>query len=128
MTRSGLYDSPPALVDVGLDPNASGDYSTTDMVNRLDPRTLRWLESSPAEQEFLGCSLAELRRKSFLEIVHPDDRARVAEQICRRRWTRGRRTAWSSGSRPRQGKPKAIEINVGVRYATDMSVTISAAT
>ena len=51
------------------------------MVNRLEPQTLRWLESSPAEQEFLGWTLAALREKSFLEIVHPDDHPRAKEQL-----------------------------------------------
>ncbi len=52
-----------AAAEVGrpFDPNLSGDYSTTDMVNRLEPVEFHWIESSPAEQEFLGWTLAELR-------------------------------------------------------------------
>ena len=42
------------IPDGQFDPNMSGDFSTIDMVNRLEPVGFRWIESSPAEQEFLG--------------------------------------------------------------------------
>ncbi len=73
LTRSGLYESPASS---GSHPNLqlSGDFSTTDMVNRLEPAGWHWLESSPAEQDFLGWTLTELQRMSFLDIVHDDDR------------------------------------------------------
>ena len=121
MTRSGLYDSPPAPVDLGLDPNASGDFSTTDMINRLDPKDLRWLESTPAEQKFLGFSLAELRRKSFLEIIHPEDRDRARADL-QAALAKGEAHGLIFRIKTAQGKPKSIEVNVGVRYANDMSV------
>ena len=70
MTRSGLFDAPPET-DGQFNPNMSGEFSTIDMVNRLEPVGFRWIESSPAEQEFLGWTLAELRQKSFLDVVHP---------------------------------------------------------
>ena len=55
----------------------SGDFSTSDMVNRLEPVGFRWIESSTAEQILLGWTVEELRRKSFLDTLHPDDRSRA---------------------------------------------------
>ena len=60
MTRSGLFDSPPIGRAGPQNLQLSGDYSTTDMVNRLEPIGWRWIESSPAEQDFLGWTLTEL--------------------------------------------------------------------
>ena len=129
LTRSAVMEATPSDAfekthDPTANPNASGDFSTTDaadMVNRLEPRLLRWLESSPAEQEFLGWDLRQLREKSFLEIVHPDDLDRVKDQL---------RTALIKGEvhglilriRTAHGK-KAIEMNVGARYGADMSIS-----
>ena len=74
MTRSGLYDAPPET-EGPSNPNMSGEFSTVDMVNRLEPAAFQWIDSSPAEQEFLGWTIAELRQKSFLDVVRSDDRA-----------------------------------------------------
>ena len=74
LTRSGLFGAPSVGLGHRQDPQLSGNYSTTDMVNRLEPAGWRWLESSPAEQEFLGWTLPDLRARSFLDVVHPDDR------------------------------------------------------
>jgi PAS domain S-box-containing protein len=121
LTRSGMLAFGPALAAGSADPNLSGDFSTTDMVNRLDPKTLHWIESSHAEQIFLGWSQDALRAKSFLEIVHADDHPRVKEQI---------KTALEKGEahglivriKTAAGAPKAIEINIGVRYSPDRAV------
>ncbi len=121
MTRSGLYDSPPAPADGGLNLNGSGDFSTTDMINRLEPENLRWLESSPAEQEFLGLSLAQLRRMSFLDIIHPEDRPRAKADL-HASLAKGEAHGLIYRVKTAQGRPKSIEVNVGVRYANDMAV------
>ena len=88
MTKSGMYDPASALDGLTDDSIVVGERSAGDMVNRLDPRTLRWIESSQAEQLFLGWSLKQLREKSFLEIIHPDDSDLAREQL---------RTALSKG-------------------------------
>src|SRR5262249_43340868 len=70
---------------------------------------------------FLGWDLAALREKSFLDVVHPEDHPRVNEQVG---------TALEKGEahglilriRTAQGKPKAVEMNIGVRYGTDRGV------
>jgi PAS domain S-box-containing protein len=122
MTGSGLYDSP-------LDPGSgihggflSGEFSITDMVDRLDPRSFHWIESSFAEQEFLGWSLSELHRRSFLDIVHLDDRPR-AEEALRQTVTKGECLGLVVRIRTAQGKTKAVEVNAGARYAADHHVT-----
>ena len=71
-----------AHAEPDADPSISGDYSTADMVNRLDPVGFRWIESSTAEQILLGWTLEELRQKSFLEVLHPDDRRRAEETFA----------------------------------------------
>ena len=52
------------------------------MVNRLEPVGFRWIESSTAEQILLGWTLDELRQKSFLEMLHPEDRRRAEETFA----------------------------------------------
>jgi len=121
LTRSGLFDAPPDQ-DPHFDPLASGDYSTADMVNRLEPSGLHWIESSPAEQELLGWSLTELRAKSFLDVLHPDDRLR-ARATFGQALIRGEAHGLIVRMRSAQGKTHAIEVDVGARYGTDQRVT-----
>jgi PAS domain S-box-containing protein len=121
MTRSGLFDAPPES-DGQLNPNMSGDFSTIDMVNRLDPVEFRWIESSPAEQDFLGWTLAELRQKSFLDVVHPDDRPRAAHTL-REALGRGEALGLIVRVRTAHGKTRAVEVNVGARYGPTPAVS-----
>ena len=122
MTRSGLHEPPSSPTNFHFDPNLSGDFSTLDMVSRLDPRGLRWLESSPAEQEFLGWSLAELRRKAFPDVVHPDDRELARDQLMAA-LAKGEAHGLIYRIRTARGESRAIEVNVGVRYGPDMKPT-----
>ncbi len=122
LTRSGLFDAPPSGLGRHSDPYASGDYSTTDMVNRLEPSELHWIESSPAEQALLGWTLTELREKSFLEVLHPDDRLR-ARATFGQALIRGEAHGLIVRMRSAQGKTHAIEVDVGARYGTNQRVT-----
>jgi PAS domain S-box-containing protein len=121
LTRSGLFDSPPQASHE-IDPNMSGDYSTIDMVNRLEPADFRWIESSPAEQEFLGYTLTELRERSFLDVLHPDDRHR-AEQTFSQALSRGEALGLVVRVRTGHGKTRAVEVNVGARYGNSQRVS-----
>jgi PAS domain S-box-containing protein len=114
MTRSGLFDAPP---DTGehMSAHTSGEFSTTDMVNRLEPIGFRWIESSPAEQKFLGWDIAELKQKSFLDIVLADDRSR-AEATLREARERGEALGLVVRVRTARGKVRAVEVNVSARY------------
>ncbi|WZO97216.1 PAS domain S-box protein [Isosphaeraceae bacterium EP7] len=122
MTRSGMFEPPMAPHVATFDPNASADYSTADMVNRLEPGTLDWIDSSAAEQSFLGFSLAKLRSMSFLDIVDPEDRGLAAEQL-RMALLKGEAHGLVYRIRTADGERKAIEVNVGVRYGPGMVAT-----
>jgi PAS domain S-box-containing protein len=125
MTRSGMLAStsmPPKEVRPGADSGHSGDFTMTDMVNRLEPKTFRWIESSIAEQQFLGWSLSQLREKSFLEIIHPDDYSRAQDEL-KSALTKGEAHGLIFRIKTAHGKAKAIEMNVGARYGPDMAVT-----
>lgn len=122
LTRSGVYDYPPTADMSHPDIAASGNFSIIDMVSRLDPRGFRWVESSLAEQGFLGWTLGELQRKSFLDIVHPDDRQRAAEAL-QQALIKGEFLGLIIRIRTAQGKTKAIEVNAGARYTADHQVS-----
>ena len=122
LTRSGLYDAPPSGPTAPTDVLMSGSFTIIDMVNRLDPQTFRWIESSLAEQEFLGWTLDELRQMTFLEVMHPDDRAR-AEDAFRQALANGEFLGLVVGIRTAAGKAKMIEVNAGARYGADQRVS-----
>jgi len=121
LTRSGLFDAPPQSQDGG-DPNLSGDYSTLDMVNRLEPLGLHWIESSQAEQSFLGWTLTELRQRSFLDVIHPDDQLRAKETFTRA-LERGEALGLVVRLCTAHGEMRAVEVNVGARYGTNQRVS-----
>jgi PAS domain S-box-containing protein len=121
LTRSGLFDAPSGGLTGWQGVQLSGDYSTTDMVNRLEPVGWHWLESSPAEQEFLGWTLTELRAKSFLDIVHPDDRELVRETFLQA-LERGEALGLVLRIRTARGATRSVEINAGARYGTNQRV------
>ena len=91
------------------------------MVNRLEPADWRWLESSPAEQEFLGWTLAELRDRSFLDIVHPDDRD-LARETFLQALERGEALGLVVRIKTARDTARSIEVNVGARYGTNQRV------
>jgi PAS domain S-box-containing protein len=122
LTQSGLFDAPPLDQSRRVDPNVSGEYSTVDMVNRLDPVGFHWIESSPAEQIFLGWTITELRGKSFLDILHPGDRRRT-EETLREALARGEALGLVVRVHTAMGKTRAIEVNVGARYASNQKVS-----
>jgi PAS domain S-box-containing protein len=122
MTWSGLFDSPTPPDMSHPDMALSGDFSIIDMVSRLEPRGFHWIESSLAEQEFLGWTLTELQRKSFLDIVHLGDRQR-AEEALRQALIKGNFLGLIIRIRTAQGKTKAIEVNAGARYTANHQVS-----
>jgi PAS domain S-box-containing protein len=117
MTRSGSFEAP--IVEEST--MASGEFATLDMINRLDPKTLRWLDSSLTEQIFLGWSLFELKQKSFLDVVQADDR-RLAKQQLRMVLERGEGHGLIYRITTAKGETKAVELNVSARYGADRKV------
>ena len=127
LTRSGLFDSTADVAvagsaDCDSDPGASRDFSTTDMVNRLDPRLFRWLESSAAEQQFLGWPVARLREKSFLEVVLPEDVGRAREGL-NSALVKGETHGLLLRVKTAQGRLRAVVVNVSTRYGRDTAVS-----
>lgn len=122
LTHSGLYEAPPPQDDGGGDPQLSGNYSTADMVNRLDPVSFQWLESSTAEQVFLGYSLGELRRRSFLDVLHPEDRPRASAMLSDA-LVKGEALGLVVRVRTSDAKTHAVEVNVGARYGANRKVS-----
>jgi PAS domain S-box-containing protein len=122
LTRSGLLDAPRPEQGDHADPTMSGDYSTADMVNRLEPVAFRWIDSSTAEQILLGWTVEELRQRSFLDVVHPDDRPRT-EKAFALALDRGEAMGLIVRMRTAHGETRAIEVNVGARYGTNQKVT-----
>ncbi len=109
-TRSGLLEP-------SWDPLASQEISIDcgDMVGRLEPRGLKWIESSPAEQMFLGWPIEKLRAMSFPEIVHPDHRELAREQLLAA-IAKGEAHGLVYRIKNARGEAKAVEVNVAVRY------------
>ncbi len=118
LTRSGVYEPPSGL---NADELATGEFSTLDMINRLDARSLRWIESSHTEQLFLGWPLSELREKSFLDIIQADDRD-LARQQLRIAIARGEGHGLVYRITTAKGETRAVELNVGVRYGPDRRI------
>ena len=122
LTQSGLFDAPSLDLGQQFDPMVSGYYSTMDMVNRLDPVGFHWIESSSAEQLFLGWTIIELRQKSFLDILHPDDRQQ-AEETLYQALVRGEALGLVVRVRTALGNARVIEVNVGARYGSNQKVS-----
>lgn len=121
LTRSGLFASPGAGEVEDPDAVSSGTYSLIDMVNRLDPDGFRWIQSSLAEQHFLGWSLDQLQEKSFLDIVEDRDRPN-AEKAFRLAVEQGELHGLVLRIRTARGRTKAIEVHASARYTADHKV------
>ncbi|MBV8486892.1 MAG: PAS domain S-box protein [Planctomycetaceae bacterium] len=121
-TRSGLYDTPPAVSSGSNRAPIAADVLNVEMVSRLEPSRFYWIESSPAEQQFLGRSLDELRQRSFLDVIVADDRTR-AEEALRQALSKGEFLGLVVRVRTAAGKTKAIEVNSSTRYGSDQTVS-----
>ena len=122
LTKSGLMDASPVPRGSSISPYLSGEFSTTDMINRLEPIHFHWIESSHAEQVFLGWQLAELQAKSFLDILHPADRSR-ARELFEKAIAFGDAFGLVVRAKTGHGRIRAIEVNVGARYGPDQKIS-----
>ncbi|MFO0890466.1 MAG: PAS domain S-box protein [Isosphaeraceae bacterium] len=122
LTRSGFYDSPIIRPNQAADGQTSAEYSIIDMVNRLDPERFRWVQSSLAEQRFLGWDFERLRSMSFLDIVQAEDRAR-AEEALRQATAQGEIRGLRVRIRNAFGRQKVIELHASARYMAGDTVS-----
>jgi PAS domain S-box-containing protein len=70
----------------------------------------------------LGWTIEELRQRTFLEVVHPDDRRR-AQEMFTLALSRGEALGLIVRMRTGHGTIRAVEVNVGARYGADHQVT-----
>jgi PAS domain S-box-containing protein len=88
------------------------------MICRLEPRTLRWIEINDPLSEFLGRSIDDLRRRSFLEFLHHDDRA-LAEDEFRQALELGERHDFVLRVKDRSGHWRYMRVHTQARYERD---------
>ncbi len=121
LTFSGVFESVEATTSSTITPSTSRAFAAAEVVCRLDPAGLRWIDPSPAEQAFLGWSREELRVKAFLDIVRPEHREQARRQLLSA-IPKGEALGIILGIRTARGATKAIEMNVGARYGQDGQV------
>ena len=76
-------------------------------------RSFHWIESSPAEQKFLGWELAELKQRRSSTSCFREDRPRAEETLLEAR-ERGEALGLIVRVRTAAGKVRAVEVNVGI--------------
>jgi PAS domain S-box-containing protein len=123
LTRSGLRGSPREESSGPEKAAIDADSAIDEMVSRLEPDRFRWIESSPAVQEFLGWNLAELQQKSILDVILADDRSR-AEEALRQALFKGEFLGLVVRIRTASGKTKAIEVNASARYSSNHKASL----
>jgi PAS domain S-box-containing protein len=96
----------------------TGVITTLDMIGRIDPKTFRWLDATPAAREFLGYSLNELKALDVPGLVTEKHRDR-ARAMLEAALARGESHGVVVPMRTASGACKAVEWNVGARYGVD---------
>jgi len=114
MLWSGAFEGPD-----GYDRGIAG-AEVAEMVSRLDLKTLRWIESSQAEQAFLGWNLAQLKEMSFFDIIDTEDRELARTQLASA-IVKGEGHNLLYRIRTARDEVKAIELHLAVRYRRDES-------
>jgi two-component system, NtrC family, sensor kinase len=107
VTRSMLIPMP------GMQP-----VPADEMICRLEPVTLRWLDVSEGLQRFLGKSLELLSHQSFTQYLHHDDR-NLAEEEFRQACEIGERYDLVLRLKSRTSKWHYIRISSQARYELD---------
>jgi PAS domain S-box-containing protein len=92
-----------------------------EMLGRLEPRTLRWLNATEAVERFLGQSVEQLRERCFPEFLHPDDRA-LAEDEFRQAVELGERHDFVLRLRNTAGRMRYVRVYTQARYNPDGSI------
>ena len=92
-----------------------------EMLGRLDPRTLRWVNTTEAVEKFLGQTIEQLRQRSFTEFLHPDDRA-LAEDEFRKAIELGERHDFVLRLPDAAGLMRYVRVYSQARYNPDGAI------
>jgi two-component system, NtrC family, sensor kinase len=92
-----------------------------EMLCRLEPETLRWVNITEAVEKFLGSPIERLRQRTFLEFLHPDDRALAADEF-RRAGELGERHDFILRIRGQDGQWHFVRIYAQARYDPDGTI------
>jgi PAS domain S-box-containing protein len=92
-----------------------------EMLCRLEPHTLRWLNATEAVEEFLGQPIDQLRLRSFTEFLHPEDRA-LAEDEFRKAIELGERHDFILRLPDTSGPMRYVRVYTQARYNPDGSI------
>jgi PAS domain S-box-containing protein len=92
-----------------------------EMLCRLASQTLRWLDATATVQGFLGCTMDVLRRRTFLEFLHPEDRALAADEF-RQAGEIGERHDFILRIYAESGELHYVRIYVQARYNPDGAI------
>jgi PAS domain S-box-containing protein len=99
-----------------------GNTPRAEMVCRLEPYTLRWLDLSEGLQKFVGAGIQELRGRSLLEFLHSDD-CTLAEDEFRQAAERGERHDFVLRLRGRSAEWHYLRIYTQARYEPTGSIS-----
>ncbi len=92
-----------------------------EMLGRLEPRTLRWLNATEAVEEFLAQRLDQLKKRRFTEFLHPDDRA-LAEDEFRKAVEMGERHDFVLRLPHPSGAMRYVRVYTQARYNPDGAI------
>jgi len=92
-----------------------------EMLGRLEPRTLRWLNATEAVEAFLGQRLDQLKKRRFPEFLHPDDRA-LAEDEFRKAVEMGERHDFVLRLPHTSGAMRYVRVYTQARYNPDGTI------
>ncbi|SIO58287.1 PAS domain S-box-containing protein [Singulisphaera sp. GP187] len=93
----------------------AGGGAPAGLICRLAPDSLRWLEVTEHLGAFLGQTLGELRKRSFLEFLHHDDQA-LAEDEFRQALEHGERHDFVLRVRGASGEWHYMRVHTQARY------------
>ena len=120
-----VYKGPIARDDTlsrSMLPVKSGAVAPPDeMLCRLEPQSLRWNAATEAVEKFLGQTIDQLRQRSFLEFLHPDDRA-LAEDEFRKATEVGERHDFVLRLPNSSGQMRYVRVYTQARYNPDGTI------
>ncbi len=117
MTRSGTFE-PPVLERPTM---ASGEFSTLDMINRLDPRTPPLARFEPVRAA-LPRLVARPAQGEVVPRHRPGRRPEAGQAAIPGGPGTRRRARPDLSDHDQAGETRAVELNIGVRYGADRRV------